>query len=178
MKGIVFNLLEEVVTTTHGEDTWDEVLDAAGVDGAYTSLGSYPDEQFGLLVMAAADALGRPVDDVVRWFGRQTMPLFALRFAPLFADHDSTRSFVLGLNEVIHPEVRKLYPGADTPQFIFSTEKSGKLLMEYRSRRRLCSLAEGLLLGAGDHYGEEITIEHPSCLKRGDASCVLAVDFR
>jgi len=42
MKGIVFNLLEEVVTTHHGSDTWDLLLDTARLDGAYTSLGSYP----------------------------------------------------------------------------------------------------------------------------------------
>ena len=38
MKGIVFNLLEEVVTEAYGADAWDSLLDAAGLDGAYTSL--------------------------------------------------------------------------------------------------------------------------------------------
>ena len=54
MKGIVFNLLEEVVIRHHGEDVWDALLDAAGVAGAYTSLGNYPDEDLGKLVAAAA----------------------------------------------------------------------------------------------------------------------------
>jgi hypothetical protein len=44
MKGIIFNLLEEVVIRDHGADTWDELLSATCLDGAYTSLGSYPDE--------------------------------------------------------------------------------------------------------------------------------------
>jgi predicted hydrocarbon binding protein len=47
--------------------------------------------------------------------------------------------------------------------------------MEYRSERRLCAFAEGLLHGAADHYGERIEIERPACLKRGDDRCVLAV---
>jgi hypothetical protein len=38
VKGIVYNLLEEVVSAEHGEDTWDVLVDAAGVDGIYTSL--------------------------------------------------------------------------------------------------------------------------------------------
>ncbi len=54
MKGIIFNLVEEVVRNRYGEDTWDELLDAAGLDGAYTSLGSYPDEELLRLVAAAA----------------------------------------------------------------------------------------------------------------------------
>jgi hypothetical protein len=44
VKGIVFNLLEQVVSRDYGEDMWDDLLSAAGLVGAYTSLGSYPDE--------------------------------------------------------------------------------------------------------------------------------------
>ena len=40
MKGIIFNILSEAVVQAFGEDEWDDVLDAAGVDGAYTSLGN------------------------------------------------------------------------------------------------------------------------------------------
>ena len=35
MKGIIFNLLEEVVSTQLGEDAWDAILDSAGVEGAF-----------------------------------------------------------------------------------------------------------------------------------------------
>lgn len=60
MKGVVFNLLEEVVSQHHGETVWDTLLDAAGLPGSYTSLGSYPDEQMEQLVLAASNALGLP----------------------------------------------------------------------------------------------------------------------
>ena len=33
MKGIVFNLLEQVVTDAHGVAAWEDLLDDAGVDG-------------------------------------------------------------------------------------------------------------------------------------------------
>ena len=36
MKGIIFNLLEDVVINDHGQDTWDELLNATALDGAYT----------------------------------------------------------------------------------------------------------------------------------------------
>ena len=49
--------------------------------------------------------------------------------------------------------------------------------MGYRSPRKLCSFAEGLLLGAADHYGEQLTIEQPRCMKRGDDQCVLEIAF-
>jgi hypothetical protein len=176
MKGVVFNLLEQLVTRDFGEDTWDGLLEASGLDGVYTSLGSYPDADLSRLVSAASDALGMPADDVVSWLGRNALPLFAERYPQLFAPHESARSFVLTLNDIIHPEVRKLYPGADVPEFDFDS-RGALLVMVYRSPRKLCSFAEGLLLGAADHYRERLTIEQPACMKRGDEHCVLEIGF-
>jgi hypothetical protein len=176
MKGVVFNLFEQLVVRDFGEDTWDTLLDESGLDGVYTSLGSYPDEDLTKLVSAAADTLAMPADDVVLWLGRNALPLFAGYYPKLFEPHDSTRSFVLTLNDIIHPEVRKLYPGADVPEFDFDIRK-GVLVMGYRSPRKLCSFAEGLLLGAADHFGEHVTIEQSSCMKRGDDQCVIEIAF-
>ena len=58
------------------------------------------------------------------------------RCPQLFEPHDSTRSFLLTLNDIIHPEVRKLYPGADVPEFDFDF-RAGMLVMGYRSTRKL-----------------------------------------
>lgn len=176
MKGVVFNLLEQLVARDFGEDTWDSLLEASRLDGVYTSLGNYPDEDLVKLVSAAAGALSMPPDDVVIWFGRNALPLFATRYPQLFEPHSSTRSFVLTLNDIIHPEVRKLYPGADVPEFDFDLQ-DGVLVMGYRSARKLCSFAEGLLLGTADHYGERLTVEQPTCMKRGDHKCVLEIAF-
>ena len=176
MKGVVFNLLEHLVSREFGEDTWDALLEDAGVSGVYTSLGSYPDEDFTKLVGAAGDALHKPADEVVVWFGRNAVPMFAERYPQLFEPHDSTRSFVLTLNDIIHPEVRKLYPGADVPEFDFEL-RDGMLIMGYHSARQLCSFAEGLLQGAAEHYRERLSIAQPLCMKRGDDQCVLEIAF-
>ncbi len=42
MKGVVFNLLEQVVSEEAGEATWEQAISDSGVDGAYTSLGHLP----------------------------------------------------------------------------------------------------------------------------------------
>jgi hypothetical protein len=177
MKGIVFNLLEEAVSRDYGEDVWDALLEAAGVDGAYTSLGSYPDENLMGLVGAASSALDMPAQDVVRWFGLNAMPLLASRYPQFFEPHESARSFVLTLNSIIHPEVRKLYPGADVPVFDYDTSSEDVLVMGYASRRRMCAFAEGLIDGAAAHYGERAVIQQPRCMTRGDDRCVLEISF-
>ena len=56
--------------------------------------------------------------------------------------HEDVRSFLPTLNDIIHPEVRKLYPGADVPTFGLQHRPDGAIAMRYgrhaavRLRRR------------------------------------------
>jgi hypothetical protein len=175
---LVFNLLEEVVRREYGEETWDALLEAAQLDGAYTSLGNYRDEDLLKLVAAASSALKMPANTIVRWFGLHAVPLLVERYPAFFEGHQSTRSFLFTLNDIIHPEVRKLYPGADVPIFDYDTSSPDVLVMGYRSPRKLCAFAEGLIEGAARHFGEAVALEQPSCMHRGDEKCVLRVSFK
>jgi hypothetical protein len=175
MKGIVFNLLEEAVVRQYGEDTWDDLLEAAGLGGAYTSLGSYPDQQLTDLVAAASAATGTDPQSIVRWFGREAMPALAAANPGFFLPHRDIGSFLNTLNDIIHPEVRKLYPGADVPTFGFTTASDGTITLRYGSPRRLCAFAEGLIEGAATHFGQVVTIDQPRCMLRGDELCTIEI---
>jgi hypothetical protein len=177
LKGIVFNLLEQVVTDEYGASAWDSVLDAAQLDGGYSAVGSYDDAELGRIVTAASAALETDPDVLVRWFGGRALPLLHARYPQFFAPHTNARSFVLTLNDVIHPEVRKLFPGADAPEFVFDTTDPHVLVLSYVSSRGLCSFAEGLIDGAATHFGETVDLVQRECSKRGDAQCVFACTF-
>lgn len=178
MKGIIFNLLEEVVSQEYGENTWDALLDASGLDGSYTSLGNYDDAQLLKLVAAASEATGKPPTEIVRWFGAKAIPMLAVKYPHFFQKHPDTRSFLLTLNSIIHPEVRKVYPGADVPDFDFDAPSADTLVMVYHSKRKLCALAEGLIDGAATHFGERAIIKQPLCMLRGDECCRLQIAFQ
>lgn len=177
MKGIVFNLLERLVSREYGEDAWDNLLEAAGHDGVYTTLGSYHDIELHQLVRAAARVLDTPPDAFVRWFGRNALPLLGESFREFFLGHTHTLPFLLTLNDIIHPEVRKLYPGADLPIFDFTVGEDGVLLIGYRSSRRLCEFGKGMVEGAANYYGERVTINDIHCMNRGDESCLFEIVF-
>jgi hypothetical protein len=182
MKGIIFNLLEEVVTQEHGEEAWEDLLDRSGAEGVYTSLGSYPDQEFVALLQALPGGVGPTPSELFRWFGRAAIPLLAQRYPVFFEGHDSTRSLLQALNDIIHPEVRKLYPGAEVPIFDLDPIPGLELpdhtvVMGYRSGRRLCALAEGFIHGTADHFGERVRIEQPRCMLRGDDRCALVCVF-
>lgn len=170
MKGIIFNVVEEVVANAYGPDTWDALISAAGLDGAYTSLGSYPDQHLYDIVGAACDATAMTAPALLQMIGRNAMPLLVERYPHLFDNAGDARAFILSLNTIIHPEVRKLYAGASCPHFQF-TQADRRVTPGYNSPRKLCHLAEGFVAGLADHYGETIAISQSACMHDGDAAC-------
>jgi Haem-NO-binding len=181
LKGIIFNLLEEVVTAHIDETVWDAMLAGAGTEGAYTSLGNYPDEEFARLLEQLSRHQRQPDRQVLKWFGERAMPFLARRFPEFFEPHPSLCSFLLSLNDVIHAEVRKLYAGADVPDFVFEspagTEAHETLIIHYRSKRRLCQLAEGFIAGAARHFEETVAVTQRVCMLEGADECALVCKF-
>lgn len=177
MKGVVYNLLEEAVVEKFGADVWDDLLDDAGVAGAYTSLGNYTDDEIVALVDAAAAKLDMTSGDVLRWFGEQAMPLLKQRYPNFFAPHSSSRSFILSVNSIIHPEVRKLYSGAKCPFFHFRETPEGNVTMGYESSRKMCDLAHGFIKGAAGIFCEEVDIAHHTCMNHGADKCLMEIKW-
>lgn len=176
MKGVIFNVVEEVVTEAYGPNTWDVLLDAAGLDGAYTALGNYDDGELVAIVGAASSALGVSTEDVLRTVGSAGFSRLSSRYPHFVEPHVSSRSVLRALNEVIHPQVLAIYPGASVPRF----EVDGgddRLVLTYESDRGLCHLAEGLAAGLAAAFDEQVAIHQQACRHRGDESCQIVVDY-
>lgn len=177
MKGIIFNLAEEVVRNAHGEDAWDAVLDGAGLTGAWTVLGDYPDEDLTKVVSSAAALLGVDEQAVLRLVAVGSIPMLAERYPHFFTPHKDALAFVLTLNDMIHPEVLKLYPGATPPSFGFEETGEDVLTLNYNSPRHLCALAEGFVQGAANYYKQNVVLTQPSCMLNGDDHCLIHCQF-
>jgi hypothetical protein len=173
----MFNFLEKVIAQEYGLATWDALLDAANLDGAYTSIGSYPDAQMFELILAASRTLGLSPLEVSLWFGRKAVPFMAVRFPEFFSGHDSARQFLLTVNDRIHPEIAKIYPGAAPPALEFDSSAHDVLLMKYESRRRFCPLVHGLIEGIADFFCETATIKQTRCMLHGAKKCTFKITF-
>jgi hypothetical protein len=70
---------------------------------------------------------------------------------------------------------RELYPDSVVPLFGIADEGPGHWVVTYESERRMCRLAEGLLLGFSDTRNISTTVTHLSCSNQGDDACILDV---
>ena len=177
MKGLILNLVEDVVRAEHGEDYWDGVVDESGLAASYTSMGTYPDHEVETLASLVAQRDGVTAQEVVRHVGRSGMSTLAARYPGFFDPHPGLRPFLLSLNTTIHPEVRRLYPGAVIPEFDIALPDAQVLELGYVSERGRCDLADGLVLGAAEHYGEQVVVSQRTCVHRGDERCVIRVEL-
>lgn len=176
MKGVIFNLLEEVVGEEFGPDAWDALLVATDSEGAYASLGSYPDAELVALAEAASKVTGTPLRELLHWFGLKALPKLAARYPAFFEQAPDARSLILSANTIIHPEVRKLYAGASCPHFHF-TEDAGSITLGYSSARQMCDLAHGFIDGVAAHYGEDVRVHQPTCMHEGASACQITVTW-
>lgn len=176
MKGVVFNVVQEVVEEHLGPDAWDDAIDRSQVDGAYTSLGNYPDSDLHRIAGSVGDATDMSPNDVLVFAGRHGFRHLASRHSYLIAEYPGWQQVVAHLDDIIHPEVEKIYAGADAPSFTIVESGETSLTMVYRSKRQLCALAEGLLRGLGEWFERELSVTHIGCAHRGDDDCTLLVE--
>ena len=177
MKGIIFNLVEGFVVAEGGERAWDSLLDSADLDGGYSSLGDYADEELSALVTAYSQTHDLTLAATTRAVGRHALLGLAERYPHFFTPHTHTRDMLLTLNDVIHPEVRKLHPSSRPPDFVFTSTDPDDFVMGYSSGRHLCFLAEGMIAGAAEHYGEGVTVSQSACMHDGADQCVIHCTF-
>lgn len=172
MKGIVFLLLKKAIREELGEEVVDDVLAEAGLKPSFGEVEDYDDPGLKDLMVAAEPYVEGSSSEVERWFGRRALETIAVEYPSFFENHESIETFVQSLDDEIHPEVQKLYPGAVFPEFDVSDSQNGdSLWLVYRSDRELCNFAEGLLKGTADRYGQKVELEQSQCTHRGDPHC-------
>jgi hypothetical protein len=153
MKGILFTDFVEFMER--------ELPAAAGevAIGAYSPLGSYPEDELLALVARAGEAAGLPASDVLRRFGAHLFRTLATLY-PVFLDGVGSAFELLGgIETYVHGEVKKLYPDAEFPGFEVRSRAPGRLELVYRSRRPLADLAEGMIRGCIAWFGDRVDLD-------------------
>lgn len=163
MKGLVFTEFMEMVEAAWSFDMVDAIIARSQVasGGSYTSVGTYPHDEMIALVSALSAETQTPIPDLVRTFGKHLFGRFAIAYPRFFESSKDSFQFLSGIDNIIHAEVRKLYPDAELPTFEVEASP-GRLTMTYFSDHPFADLAHGLIEGCLAHFGGGVTLQRES----------------
>ncbi len=161
MKGIVFNEFFGLVDETFGPNMTETIIVDAELpnEGGYTGVGHYDAAEMQSLVGHLSARTEVPVRDLLLAFGKYLLKSFSRNHANYFQSCSDIFQFAQAVEQQIHVDVLKLYPDAELPRLAPTLESETRLSLLYRSSRHMADLAEGLLLGAIEHYGDTVDLE-------------------
>ena len=178
MKGIVFVKFNEFIEETFGLAFWDQLLNevAPPSGGAYTTVEYYDDDELFLLIGKVCEVKGLTAQQAQIAFGRWLFKELYAAAPPQAHQFKDVFTFLHGVQNVIHIEVKKLNPNVILPEFDFLDESEKTLTLRYRSPRNMCHFCEGLIYGLADFTEQAVSVNHNSCVHNGDNECVLHVE--
>lgn len=178
MKGAIFIGLSEFVEQSYGMTAWLKALEQTELpsNGEYISTDLYDDSELIALLDTLEQLSGKSTEVLSREFGQfffSTLYKIALKHV----EHiHNLFEFLVAVDNIIHIEVQKADPLAYTPTLLYDNPNPSVLIMRYISSRKMCYFAEGLILGAANHFNEPVEITQPQCMHRGDKHCLIRVE--
>ena len=160
MKGVVFTEFLDFVAQRCGDDSVDDLIAACDLPsgGAYTTVGTYSHAEMLSLCGALSAQTGEPAAVLVRDFGLHLSDSFERDHPAFYARASNFFDFLESIEAHIHVEVRKLYPDAELPTFTVEERSPTRLVMEYRSPRKMGDLAAGLISGSARKFNVEARV--------------------
>jgi len=161
MKGAIVKALEETIEERHGEETWETVLETAGVsdDLSFVLASSDVDDDVVVdLFEATAETLDVSMQAVADEFGSHWVTEFAPEmYGAYFKDPDSAREMLERMDDV-HDKVTRRIDNANPPDFEIQERDDDSVVMEYDSDRDLVEIMLGAARGVGEYYGEDVDV--------------------
>ncbi|MCX4244156.1 heme NO-binding domain-containing protein [Paraliomyxa miuraensis] len=160
MKGLVFSEFIDMVEERFGPDLTEHIIAVSELPsgGVYSSLGTYDFEELARLIKNLSEATGKEPAVLIKAFGVHLFGRLVHLYPQFLEDETSAMDFVPKVENYIHHEVRKLYPDAALPSFSIERQGPNRLTFVYQSARPLGDLAEGMLLGCAEYFGESIEL--------------------
>ena len=161
MKGIVFTEFLEMVEEQYGLQTVDYIISHSRLksQGIYSAIGTYDFIEMQTLIGQLSEKINIPVDDLIYTYGLYFFKALTYHHPTVFRSYSDPFEFLASIENHIHVQVRKIYPGAELPSFSILSQDHNKMEMVYSSDRAMYMFAKALMEKSFEYYGKKAHIE-------------------
>lgn len=162
MKGIVFTEFLEMVEEKFGIETLDYIIynQELKSKGIYTTVGTYDFVEMLILISNLSEKVKIPIQDLIYEYGLYFFNILTNNHSDIFEIYKTPMDLLESVENHIHVEVRKLYPGAELPTFKIVRQKDNEMEMIYYSERSLYMFAKALIEKTFEHYNKNSIITY------------------
>lgn len=156
MHGSIFVFLKRFVESTYDYSTWTKIMESTGIHRTgYQMQELYPTHELGKIVGAVSELSGKSAHEVQESFGKALVPdllmVYKKNINPAWR---STFDMILHTEQYMHGAVRKQDERTTPPRLAVNKVSSKLLVIDYYSKRRMASVALGIVKGIAHYFNE------------------------
>ncbi len=175
--GSLFYLLKEFINRKR-PGLWLSILEKVELKGReYNPHEVYPVEEFDRILAEAARFSGKRVVDFTEEFGADLVPSLLSIYGKFVDPKWRTFELLMYTEMIMHKAVRKEENKAAPPVLNVSRVHDKLLVIDYYSKRKLGSLAVGIIRGIAKFYKEEDKVKVIPQSEPGDERVQIRVEF-
>jgi hypothetical protein len=154
--GSIFYLLKKFVVHNHSEAVWQQFVTKTGKPPSYEYIitEGYPLSDIESILASASSHTGVPAHKLQEAFGEWLVPDLFKVYSDYLNPEWRTYDVLINTEKVFHRAVRKLNSTAQPPILHISEVNEKFLMIDYYSKRRMSSLAVGIIRGIAKYYNE------------------------
>lgn len=181
MYGIVNKAIEDLVIADYGAEKWALILKKSGIEESFfISNEPYDDEITFKLAQTIATEMNISLESVLISFGKWwVLKTTKDKYSGLIeAGGNNLREFLINL-PILHNRVMLLYPKLTPPEFKISHLEENSLHLHYISKLEgLQEFVRGLIMGLGEMFETETTIELIASRNQGDKNEIFKIQWK
>ncbi|MDG0996165.1 MAG: heme NO-binding domain-containing protein [Gammaproteobacteria bacterium] len=169
MKGIVFTSFISFLENELGLIETESIIIKADLNSAcaYTTVGSYDFKELLHLILLSSQSFKITPKHVSQRFGSYLFTTLTSSSPQYVKNKHSCFELFETINNVIHMEVKSIYPETTPPRVHFKRISSSAATLHYQSHRCLGDVMYGVIEGAGNYFNEKLLIERNRLNKKG-----------
>lgn len=155
MHGSIFVFLKRFVESTYDFSTWIRLSEETGINRtAYQMHEMYPVEELHKVIEAISALSGKDAHYVLEAFGIFLVPDLLLIFKKYIDPNWGTFEMIQYTETALHGAVRTQDNRTNPPRLNVTKVNKGLLIVDYYSKRRMASIAIGIIKGIARHFNE------------------------